>query len=343
MICYNASMKRILLFCKYDWEDASAGAVEHHAHEVFRRIAAQGHSVTWMARRPLTDKKAIRQRIETKNSLQVVRLGWGLFYRQMMAMFLTRLLNTRCMADYYHVIIDCVTHTPLALNAHDALPIVPLVYRLHHNVRIAEKLPKFFLAVDEQVHQQLRNSGVPPEHIILLPYAIDTSVYSPAEYRAAQPRIAAAVRYRKTLRQALRILRGNGTNPSVDWMTTRIWRPRPHGRDYQCPLEAHRIRIYQQARIGYCAEGMEQEALKMAACATPPICPDTPLGREYVQNEENGLLYQPGNPQHLAQCLQRLLTDDALWQHLSNQARKNAITRTWDKTASRMLDALESL
>jgi glycosyltransferase involved in cell wall biosynthesis len=45
---------------------------------------------------------------------------------------------------------------------------------------------------------------------------------------------------------------------------------------------------------------------------------------EYVENEVDGLLFQPGNAQELAKCIERLISDSSLLAKMSVNARRKA-------------------
>jgi glycosyltransferase involved in cell wall biosynthesis len=95
--------------------------------------------------------------------------------------------------------------------------------------------------------------------------------------------------------------------------------------------------------MGYCGPGVEHEALSLAACGVPVVCPATDAGAEYVRDAQTGLLFTPGNSSELAECLRRLASDAPLRARLGAQARQWAEGQSWDRTAGLVLATIENL
>jgi glycosyltransferase involved in cell wall biosynthesis len=104
-----------------------------------------------------------------------------------------------------------------------------------------------------------------------------------------------------------------------------------------------RCAVYQRSWFGYCGPGAELEALAMAACGLPVVCPATEVAKEYVQDGRTGLLYHPGKAHELADRLGELIGDGALRTRLATEARAHIETRSWDKTAGLVLATIENL
>jgi glycosyltransferase involved in cell wall biosynthesis len=60
------------------------------------------------------------------------------------------------------------------------------------------------------------------------------------------------------------------------------------------------------------------------AMAKPVIASSINGIPEYVENEVDGLLFQPGNAQELAKCIERLISDSSLLAKMSVNARRKA-------------------
>jgi glycosyltransferase involved in cell wall biosynthesis len=336
-------MKRILVFCLYDWLDPRAGATEHYVHEVFTRIASRGHLVTWVARKPFGAGGRQRPRLEAIDGIQVARLGMARFYGRMMELFLSRLVKTGRMAENFNAIVDCVTWTPLPVAKHTDLPVVPLVFNLSGKLRAAEDLPGPLIAVNERVHGQLRDAGVPPGFIVRAPYAVDARQYRPGDQPHEAVRLVAMDHHPGRVYRALKAFRKDSSPPEVDFIGGHLMFPRRGWHAWPNLDDSQRMRLYQAAAAGYCGEGFEHEALGLAACGAPAICPATLPGREYVRDGETGLLHEPGNTRQLADCLQHLMRDADLRRRLGAQACAEAQDRSWDKTAGLILATLENL
>lgn len=55
--------------------------------------------------------------------------------------------------------------------------------------------------------------------------------------------------------------------------------------------------------------------------------------RDIVTSDHNGVLFQPGNVEHMADCIIRLLDDDAFRQRVGEQAAASMQSRSWNQNA----------
>jgi glycosyltransferase involved in cell wall biosynthesis len=72
--------------------------------------------------------------------------------------------------------------------------------------------------------------------------------------------------------------------------------------------------------------------IEALACGTPAVVTGTGGTAETVINEQAGLYYDYQSDEHLAAQLERLFTDDALWQRLSAGAIQHAAQFNWTST-----------
>jgi len=79
------------------------------------------------------------------------------------------------------------------------------------------------------------------------------------------------------------------------------------------------------------AEGFGLPAVEAMACGCPVLCSDSTSLPEVVG--EAGLLFDPTDPAAIARCIERVLTDDALAERLSDLGLARAATFTWDRGA----------
>jgi glycosyltransferase involved in cell wall biosynthesis len=100
---------------------------------------------------------------------------------------------------------------------------------------------------------------------------------------------------------------------------------------------------YQQAKVlafpAVVARDGDQEGLGLVsvealACGCPVIASDLPAIRDAVSHENNGLMVKPNSPGDLADAIERLLQDRALYQSIASQTRTSAIAFDWDKVCS---------
>jgi glycosyltransferase involved in cell wall biosynthesis len=99
--------------------------------------------------------------------------------------------------------------------------------------------------------------------------------------------------------------------PNVDWVRWVEYE--------QLPDELHRagcaLGIFgTSAKAG---RVIPNKAFQALACGTPLVTADTPAARELLVHEESALLVPPGDPEALAQALQRLAADPDLCRRLS--------------------------
>jgi len=81
-------------------------------------------------------------------------------------------------------------------------------------------------------------------------------------------------------------------------------------------------------------------ALEAMACGVPVVATAVGGLKEIVQDEESGLLVQPGDPESLAQGLTTLLTDEPLRRHLATGARRRAEGFSIERRSSEFLRLL---
>lgn len=75
------------------------------------------------------------------------------------------------------------------------------------------------------------------------------------------------------------------------------------------------------------------------------VAPDTANIREILTHEDNALLFDPASPEQFEACLNRLRKDDALRQHISRRARETIDERglTWEHNAQRVVELFAGL
>ncbi len=150
-----------------------AGFPEQYAHEVFSRIAAQGHYVVWVCHHHGFRFGRKQQPTECVDGIHLARLGARPLFRYLAPYFLTRLAKHPSTIAPFNAIVDCITSAPLPIADRTAIPIVPLVYRLHRKVRPSDHPPGPIIAASDEVHSQLCGAGVPQGYIVRVPNGPD--------------------------------------------------------------------------------------------------------------------------------------------------------------------------
>lgn len=90
-------------------------------------------------------------------------------------------------------------------------------------------------------------------------------------------------------------------------------------------------------------EGWGITNIEANACGTPVISADVPGLRDSVANGLSGLLYEYGNIDDLSNRILEIFTDEKLRSKLSIGAIEWAKTFSWDKSATEMIDIMDSI
>jgi glycosyltransferase involved in cell wall biosynthesis len=77
--------------------------------------------------------------------------------------------------------------------------------------------------------------------------------------------------------------------------------------------------------------------LEYMASKRPIVSTDLPTVRE-ILNEENAVLVKPGDPEALAEGIERVLKDEELANKIAERAYKDVQERSWERRAARILD-----
>lgn len=336
-------MKRILLFCERDWFGPGAGKVEQYTHEVFTRIAAQGHYVAWMACRPVFPLRNRRPRLEVADRIQIARLGFLVFYPRMMKMFLSRLAAAGGIASRFDVVVDCVTRKPFPIDRYTDLPVIPIIFQFHPSLAASESMPGPVIATSNQVCKQLQSVGVPSNFIVHAPFGAPPQRNTNTTEEAIRPRLLVLGRKPRHVLKALRRLDQGGLRLDSDVAnSTRVCRGESDASQNTLTPGASADALYARAAMAYCGPGAEPEALRCFAWGMPVIAPDTPDSREYVTHGETGLLHEPGNTRRLAECLRYLAEDTVFRAKLRQNSLREAEVRSWNRTAATVLAVIEN-
>lgn len=362
-------MKRILVFCEREWNDPRAGSLEHYAHEVFRRVAQQGHYVAWVCRgRGNALVTPARSVLEQMDGIQVARLPLPFMYRRMAQLFLRRFSKTvgtgpravhgpaRSTLSQFDAIVDCIDGRPLTIPENLDVPVVPVVHRLAPRVSASDEPPGPLVATNLAAREQLLQAGFPAKYIVLAPYGHDEPP-APARHTTSAEDTSpvhciALERSPRRLLAAVRRVRSQGVPIVVDVVGGR--RPAARGGDVRIELavigdvSAASVRANApagqsptDAAFAYCGAGYEHYIPELAAHGVPVIAADTPGTRVFVRHEQTGVLIHRRSTSALADALRRVATDELLRKRLSANARESACP--WDRTASLVLAAIEVL
>ncbi|MGA9116191.1 MAG: glycosyltransferase family 4 protein [Bacteroidota bacterium] len=351
-----------------NWQDGAhprAGGAEVHLHEIFRRVAARGHSVTL-----LCSSFPGAHPEEMRDGIRVLRRG-GRF-----------LFNYRVIREYFRVrrggsfdvVVDDLNKIPFCTPLYVREPLVGIAHHLFGRsifreagfpsgvyVYLMERLGLAvyraartpFLVVSPSTREEFLRHGFPPKTLGTAYNCVDHDVYNPGGGTKSPTPLLGAMgrlkRYKSVdhLLTALPLIADAAPNVRLVVVGDGDDRPR---------LErlAHRLGV--SARVdftGYVSqqrkvellrsmwlkvatsakEGWGLTVLEANACGTPVLASDVPGLRDSIRDGETGVLYRYGDVGELARKAIRLLQDAAERERLAGNALRFARGFRWDAAA----------
>ena len=353
---------KILVVNWQDRENPQAGGAEIHLHEIFGRIASQGHEVSLVCGGwPGCPPRAVLDGIE------VIRVGTRNTFR---------LLARRGYREHFarrriDVLVEDINKMPLHTPRWGPVPVVAVVPHLFGStvfqelpipvataVWLAERpIPWVyrdvpFEAISESTADDLVARGIARDRIRVIYCGIDSASYTPAPTaRSAQPVFAYLGRLKRYKAVDL-VLRGfaRAAIPGARLEVAGAGDYRPDLERLASSLdlgdrvtflgrvsEAEKLRLLRRAwALVFTSpkEGWGITNLEAAACGTAVIASDSPGIRESVRNGETGFLVRHGDVDALAGAMTRLAGDRELAERLGRAGRSFAETFTWERAAS---------
>jgi glycosyltransferase involved in cell wall biosynthesis len=353
---------RILLVNWQDRENPQAGGAEIHLHEIFGRLAAQGHQVSLLCGGwPGCEPRAVLDGIE------VVRVGTRNTFR----LLARRGYRQHFAGRPFDVLVEDINKMPLHTPRWGALPVVAVVPHLFGSTAFQElpvpvaaavwlaerpipwvygRVP--FEAISESTADDLVGRGIKRERIRVIYCGIDSRHYTPdATARADAPLFAYLGRLKRYKAVDL-VLRGFAgadiPGARLELAGAGDYRPALERLASSLDLgdrvkflgrisEADKLRLLRRAwALVFTSpkEGWGITNLEAAACGTAVIASDSPGIRESVRHGETGFLVRHGDVGALAEAMARMAADRSLVERLGTQARAFATTFTWERAAS---------
>jgi glycosyltransferase involved in cell wall biosynthesis len=362
---------KILVLNWQDIKNPLGGGAEVHMHEIFRRVAAMGHSVTlYCSRFP---GSAEREEID---GIRVIREGG----RSLFNFYVPWRYQRQFRRERFDVVVDDINKIPFYTPWFVDEPLAGIVHHLFGKaiyleapfiaasyVYLAEKVAARvyrntpMAVVSESTRQELLGLGFPAENIVIVSNAVNTKTYAPsAESVQHSPLIGHLGRLKKYksvdhLLRAFQIVLKDIPDAHIVIVGDG---------DYRSGLEAlaHELGIASRVEFtGYLSqaekvrhlnrmsvavncsakEGWGLTVIEANACGVPVVASDVPGLRDSVVDGKTGLLYEFGNIEELAQRITLVLRDENLRNKMRADALEWGRSFNWEESANRMIQFLE--
>lgn len=362
-----AGLQRIHILAWRDLDDPEAGGSELHIHEVARRWAAAGIHVT------------IRTSHAPGRAPEIMRDGYRVIRRAGRYLVFPRAALSERVGRHgpADALVEVWNGVPflspawhrgrrlvLLHHVHGEMFRMVLPPNLAHLGELIERrlAPPFYgrttvATLSASAREEiLRELGLRPERVRVVPPGIDERYRPDAAVRATVPtvvsvgRLVPVKRHDRLVRAAadarrvvpdlrLRILGEGYEREPIEAVVAELdaqdWVELPGRVD-----DAELLRSYQEAWVVASAsshEGWGMSLTEAAACGTPSVATDVPGHADAVRHGRTGLL---SAVEGLSAALVQVLTDSELRHRLGQQAAGHAATLSWDTTALRLLTLL---
>lgn len=212
------------------------------------------------------------------------------------------------------------------------------------------------ISLTEQMTRELVAAGINPERVVQIPNGVDCERFAPV---SPERRLALRAELNLPLDRPLVLFAGRFSPEKAIDVLLRAWK-KLHARCPEAllalagtgPLQAEMqalshelglddavrflgwtdqmLPLYQAAdlfALTSWSEGMSIALLEAMACGLPPVATEIPGNTDLVTQEQNGLLFTPGDEDGLAAALERGLQDAALRERLASAARETITSR----------------
>lgn len=362
---------KLLLLNWQDRQNPQAGGAEAHLHEIFGRLVARGHEVTFLVSAwPGAEPRA------TLDGMEVHRTGG----RHTFSAASVRYYRRHLASDPFDVVVEALNKVPLFSPLWSGRRGTLIVHHLFGATAFREASPPVAAAtwllerplarayrgvpveaISESTAEDLVARGLREQDIRVIHPGVDLGFFRPAQEsrRAAQPTFLYLGRLRRykgvdlVLRAFARLVAGG-----VDARLVIAGRG-----DHLDALRRLAVTLGVEGRVsfpGFVAEEEKRELfrsawanvfpspkegwgitnLEAAACGTPTIASDSPGLRESVLHGETGLLVPHGDVPALTAAMERLARRREEVERLGAGALAFAQRFTWDAAARETEDHL---
>ena len=357
-----------------NWQDIKhplGGGAEVHLHEIFKRIAARGHSVTLFC-----SIFGDAPREEMIDGIRVLRSGGRHLFNFRVPM--------RYRMEFRHsgfdVVVDDMNKIPFFTPWFVKEPLVGMVLHLFREsifreaffpialyVYVTERLALWayrkvpMAVISKSTEEELGRFGFPESRLRDVRIAVDRERYrelgipkSPAplvgylgrikKYKSVDHLLKAFQIVRTQVKDAKLVIIGDGDGlPELKRLAHSLGIADAVTFTGFVSLE-EKVRLINQMHVVVntsAKEGWGLTVTEANACGVPVVASDVPGLRDAVKSGETGLLYEYGNIPQLAEEILKLLRDEPLRKRLAVAAKSYAATFSWDDCSERMLKLLE--
>jgi glycosyltransferase involved in cell wall biosynthesis len=364
---------KILLLNWQDIKNPYGGGAEVYLHQIFKRLAAQGHEITLFC-----SQFHGAPAEEEIDGIRIVRSGNRSLFNYVVPIKYAK----RFRHEHYDIVIDDINKIPFYTPLYIREPLMGMVMHLFGNAIFKEasfpaatyvygaerlalsvyrKTP--LIAISESTRQELLLHGCRKENIFLVPCAVNHATYRQLpgihrtepligyvgrikKYKSVDHLLHAFAIVLKELPQTKLAIIGEGdSKPEFQRIAHELHIDHATTFTGFLPLE-EKIRLLNQMQLVVntsAKEGWGLTVTEANACGAPAVASDVPGLRDAVIDGETGLLYEYGNIEQLAEKILLLLRDERLRMRLAAGALSYAQSLTWDTSAKIMLDVIEKV
>lgn len=364
---------RILLLNWQDIKNPAGGGAEVYLHQIFKRLAAQGHEITLLCSQ---FSGALKE--EVIDGIHILRRGNRNLFNYTVPIEYARQFRR----EHFDIVIDDINKIPFYTPLYVRKPLLGMVMHLFSRsiykeasipaasyVYCAERLALSvyrntpLVSISESTSAELLSHGCRKDNIFLVPCAVNHTAYRQLtsviktepvigyvgrikKYKSVDHLLRAFAIVLKILPEAKLVIIGEGDGkPAFERLSNELQINHATTFTGFLPLE-EKVKLLNQMQIVVntsAKEGWGLTVTEANACGTPAVASDVPGLRDAVKDGETGLLYEYGNIEQLAEKILLLLRDEHLRTRLTNGALEYAQSLTWDKSAKIMLDVIEQV
>jgi glycosyltransferase involved in cell wall biosynthesis len=364
---------KILLLNWQDIKNPAGGGAEVYLHQIFKRLASQGHEITL-----LCSQFSGAPKDEVIDGMQIVRRGNRSLFNYSVPIEYVRHFHR----EHFDIVIDDINKIPFYTPMYVREPLLGMVMHLFGTsifkeasfpaasyVYCAERFALSvygntpLVAISQSTRTELLAHGCRQENIFLVPCAVNHAAYHQLpgavriepiigyvgrikKYKSVDHLLRAFAIVLKIIPEAKLVIIGDGDGrPAFEQLSHELQIDHAATFTGYLPLE-EKVRQLNKMQIVVntsAKEGWGLTVTEANACGVPAVASDVPGLRDAVIDGDTGLLYEYGNIEQLAEKILLLLRDEHLRTRLMNGALEYAQSLTWDKSAKAMLEVIEQV